>query len=79
MEFRQKMATEPFREIYRTRPQVAETPNLWIKAKFGLRQFCVRGLRKVGMEALWAALTYNIRLWIRLRRRTEEAVASATA
>jgi transposase len=79
MEFRQKMATEPFREIYRTRSQVAETPNLWIKAKFGLRQFCVRGLRKVGMEALWAALTYNIRLWIRLRRKKEEAVASATA
>lgn len=79
VEFRQKMATEQFREIYRTRSQVAETPNLWIKAKFGLRQFCVRGLRKVGMEALWAALTYNIRLWIRLRRRKEAAVATATA
>jgi transposase len=78
-EFRHKMATEPFREIYRTRSQVAETPNLWIKAKFALRQFCVRGLRKVKMEALWAALTYNIRLLIRLRWRKEEAVASATA
>lgn len=79
VEFRQKMATEQFREIYRTRSQVAETPNLWIKAKFGLRQFCVRGLRKVGMEALWAALTYNIRQWIRLRWRKEAAVATATA
>jgi len=39
---------------------VAETPNLWIKAKFGLRQFSVRGWSKVGMEALWACLTYNI-------------------
>jgi hypothetical protein len=67
VEFRQKMATEQAREIYRQRAQVAETPNLWIKAKFGLRQFSVRGLRKVGMEALWACLTYNIRVWMRLR------------
>ena len=78
-EFRQKMQTEQARKIYRQRAQVAETPNLWIKAKFGLRQFNVRGLRKVGMEALWACLTYNIRVWIRLRWRREGAVATATA
>lgn len=65
-EFRQKMQSERAREIYKTRAQVAETPNLWIKAKFGLRQFSVRGLVKVGMEALWACLTYNIRVWMRL-------------
>lgn len=65
-EFRQKMETQRAREIYKTRAQVAETPNLWIKAKFGLRQFSVRGLAKVGMEALWACLTYNIRVWMRL-------------
>jgi transposase len=77
-EFRQKMATERAREIYKTRAQVAETPNLWIKAKFGLRQFSVRGLRKVGMEALWACLTYNIRVWMRLRWRQAAAVAIPT-
>jgi transposase len=65
-EFRHKMQSERAREIYKTRAQVAETPNLWIKAKFGLRQFSVRGLVKVGMETLWACLTYNIRVWIRL-------------
>jgi hypothetical protein len=65
-EFRHKMQSEQARAIYKTRAQVAETPNLWIKAKFGLRQFSVRGLVKVGMEALWACLTYNIRVWIRL-------------
>jgi transposase len=75
VEFRQKMATEQARKIYRQRSQVAETPNLWIKAKFGLRQFSVRGLRKVGMEALWACLTYNIRVWMRLRWRRAAAVA----
>ena len=73
-EFRQKMETEQAREIYRQRAQVAETPNLWIKAKFGLRQFSVRGLRKVGMEGLWACLTYNICVWIRLRWRQAAAV-----
>ena len=78
-EFRQKMATERAREIYKTRAQVAETPNMWIKAKFGLRQFSVRGLRKVGMEALWACLTYNIRVWIRLRWRQSAAAAALTA
>lgn len=73
-EFRQKMQTEQAREIYRQRAQVAETPNLWIKAKFGLRQFSVRGLRKVGMEALWACLTYNICVWMRLRWRQGAAM-----
>jgi len=65
-EFRDKMQSETARAIYKTRAQVAETPNLWIKEKFRLRQFSVRGLAKVGMEALWACLTYNIRVWMRL-------------
>jgi hypothetical protein len=72
-EFRQKMQSEQAREIYRQRAQVAETPNLWIKEKFGLRQFSVRGLSKVGMEALWACLSYNIRVWIRLHWRQAAA------
>ena len=45
---------------------MAETPKLCIKAKFAFRQFSVRGLAKVGIEALWACLTYNIRVWMRL-------------
>ena len=65
--FRQKMQTDEAKAIYRTRSQVAEFPNLWIKAKLGLRQFCVRGVAKVRTESLWAALTYNIQQWIRLR------------
>lgn len=78
-QFRQRMATDRAREIYRQRAPVAETPNMWIKAKFGLRQFSVRGLRKVGMEALWACLTYNIRVWIRLRWRQAAGVAPLPA
>jgi transposase len=64
--FRAKMQTEQAKQIYRTRAEVAETPNAWIKAKFGLRQFQLRGLRKIGIEAVWACLTYNIRQWMRL-------------
>jgi transposase len=76
-EFRQKMKTEEARNIYRQRSQVAETPNLWIKAKFKLRQFSVRGLRKVGQEAVWVCLTYNICQWIRLGWRMKIAIAAA--
>ncbi len=43
VEFRKKMETEQARTIYRRRAQVAETPNLWLKSKFNLRQFHVRG------------------------------------
>lgn len=67
--YRQKMQTEEAQAIYRTRSQVAEFPNLWFKAKLGLRQFRVRGLAKVRIESLWAALTYNIQQWIRIRWR----------
>ena len=52
--------------IYRQCGAVAEFPNAWIKDKLGLRQFRLRGLVKVRLEVLWAALTYNIQQWIRL-------------
>ena len=64
-----KMETEEAKQIYKQRGAVAEFPNAWIKDKIGLRQFRLRGLTKVGMEALWACLTYNIKQWIRLRWR----------
>jgi len=76
-EFRHKMKSEGARAIYKIRAQVAETPNLWIKEKFKLRQFSVRGLAKVGMEALWACLTYNIRVWMRLCWRKAAVVQPA--
>ena len=61
-----KMKTEEAKAIYKRRGEVAEFPNAWLKEKIGLRQFRLRGLLKVGMEALWACLTYNIQQWIRL-------------
>ena len=64
--FLEKMKTEKAKEIYKTRGPIAEFSNAWIKSKIGLRAFHLRGLLKVGMEALWACLTYNIQQWIRL-------------
>jgi transposase len=71
--FNEKMQTEAAKQIYKQRGAVAEFPHAWIKDKLGLRQFCLRGLIKVGMEALWACLTYNIQQWIRLRWRVRWA------
>jgi transposase len=74
--FRKKMGGEEARQIYRRRAAVAEFVHAWIKSKLGLRQFHVRGLRKVQMEMLWACFTYNVQQWMRLRRAPTMAVAS---
>jgi len=70
---KEKMETEEAKQIYRQRGAVAEFPNAWIKAKIGLRQFRLQGILKVGMETLWACLSYNIKQWIRLRWRAQWA------
>ena len=64
--FKAKMQTPEAQAILKQRAGVAEFPNAWIKDKLGLRQFRLRGLVKVGLEALWACLTYDIQQWIRL-------------
>jgi hypothetical protein len=66
--FREKMRSEKAREQYRRRARVVEFCHAWIKSKLGLRQFHVRGMRKVQMEMLWACLTHNLPHWIRLRK-----------
>ena len=64
--FAASMKEEKNKELYKQRGPVAEFPNAWIKAKHKLRQFHVRGLVKVGTEALWSAFTHNIQQWFRL-------------
>ena len=66
--FRAKMNSEEAKAIYQKRGAVAEFPNLWIKEKFGWRQFSVRGWNKVRIEATWVGLAYNIQPRLRLRR-----------
>jgi len=73
--FKAKMQTAAAQAIYRLRSAVAEFPNAWLKAKIGLRQFRVRGLKKVRCEALWACLAYNLAQWVRLRWKVRLAAA----
>ena len=75
--FVEKMQTEAAKIIYRTRAAVAEFPNAWLKAQIGLRQFRVRGLKKVRGEVLWACLAYNLQQWVRLRWRVQPVAAPA--
>lgn len=72
--FKDKMAQQAAKAIYRSRSAIAEFPNLWIKAKFQLRQFRTQGLRKAGIEARWAALAYNLLRYFQL-----EALGASTA
>ncbi len=76
--FKAKMQSDDAKQLYRSRAQIAEFPNAWIKDKLGLRQFRLRGRQKVRAEAVWACLTYNIQQWLRFswRRHLEVAVAS---
>jgi len=68
MAFRKKMASEEVQQRYRRRGRIVEFCHAWIKSKLGLRQFHVRGLKKVQTEMLWACLTYNLQFWIRLSK-----------
>jgi hypothetical protein len=74
--FRAKMQTAEAKAIYKTRAEVAEFPNAWIKDKFGLRRFRTRGRTKTRTEAVWVCLTYNIKQWIRLRWLATAAAAA---
>jgi len=74
--FREKMNAAEAQSIYKQRGAIAEFPNAWIKEKIGLRKFRLRGCAKVRAEALWAGLTYNVMIWIRLVWRPAVRVAA---
>jgi len=56
--FRQRMATDDAKELYKLRASTAEFPNAECRNR-GLIQFPVRGLIKAKAIALWHALTFN--------------------
>ncbi len=58
-EWRQRMATEEAKLIYRERAATAECVNALARNR-GLQRFLVRGLRKVKAVALWYALAHNL-------------------
>ncbi len=63
--FRQRMATEEAKEVYKQRPSIAEFPNAECRNR-GLHQFRVRGLEKVRAVTLWHAITFNFMRMINL-------------
>ncbi len=56
----QRMSTPEAKERYDQRPRIAETPFGILKGVFGIRQFLLRGLKKVRIEWRWAATAFNI-------------------
>ena len=65
-EWRQRMATDEAKAIYRERAATAECVNALPRNR-GLQRFLVRGLRKVKAVALWYALAHNLRRAVTLR------------
>jgi hypothetical protein len=74
------MNTPEAKEIYKDRAATAECVNA-IARNRGLRQFVVRGLKKVRAVALWFALAHNLMRGVALRAmaalRAEAIVATA--
>ena len=58
-DWRQRMGTEEAKTIYKDRAATAECVNA-IARNRGLRQFTVRGLRKIGNVVLWYVLAHNM-------------------
>jgi transposase len=75
-EHQRRMRTEAAQHTYRKRGPVAEFPHAWFKDKLKLRKFHVWGLAKAGLEAMWAAITYNVQQWERLLWRNRPEVAA---
>ncbi len=58
--WKQRMADEEGKEIYRQRAATSETVNADLRSYRGLTQITVRGLKKARCVALWCALAYNL-------------------
>jgi transposase len=65
-QWRQRMATDEAKAIYRERAATAECVNALARNR-GLQRFVVRGLRKVKAVVLWFALAHNLMRAVALR------------
>jgi transposase len=72
--WRQRMATPEAQAIYKERAATAECVNALARNR-GMRQFVVRGLRKIRAVVLWFALAHNLIRAAFLRRRAALAAA----
>jgi hypothetical protein len=60
LRWKQRMASEEGKEIYKQRAATSETVNADLRSYRGLTQMTVRGLAKARCVALWCALAYNV-------------------
>ncbi|MEI7903749.1 MAG: transposase, partial [bacterium] len=72
-QWRQRMATDEAKTIYRQRAATAECVNALARNR-GLQRFLVRGLRKVKAVMLWYALAHNLMRAVALRAAAAQAV-----
>jgi len=72
--WRQRMGTPEAKQIYKERAATAECVNA-ISRNRGLRQFLVRGLKKVRAVALWFAIAHNLMRAVVLRAQVALAAA----
>lgn len=71
--WRQRMASDEAKAIYRERAATAECVNALARNR-GLQRFLVRGLRKVKAVVLWFALAHNLMRAVALRAAAAQAV-----
>lgn len=71
--WRQRMATDEAKAIYRQRAATAECVNALARNR-GLQRFLVRGLRKVKAVVLWYALAHNLMRAVTLRAAAAQMV-----
>ena len=74
VQWRQRMSTPEGHEIYKQRASTAEWTNAMARNR-GMRQFLVRGLRKIKAVVLWFALAHNLLQAAALRRQAAVAIA----
>ena len=58
--WKQRMRSEPGKEIYKQRAATSETVNAELRSWRGLGRLTVRGLAMARCVALWCALAYNV-------------------
>jgi transposase len=71
-QWRQRMATDAAKVIYRQRAATAECVNALARNR-GLQRFLVRGLRKTKAVVLWFALAHNLMRAVALRAAAAQA------
>ena len=65
LRMKEKMEKPESREIYNLRKVTAEPVIGDIKQNFGLREFCLRGLKKVKIELNLVSIAHNLKkIWI---------------